>query len=242
MSRRTAVANWKMNVPGEGIDAFCDALSAIGQAPQIIIAPPFVYLHDLYRNGRKGGWTLAGQNCSDKASGALTGEVSAAMLRDCGATHVIVGHSERRALFGEDDSLIGRKLQAAVDAGMTPLLCIGEDEQTREKGETATLLRRQITTAFAALRAIPAMLVAYEPVWAVGTGRNASPEMVRDTHGEIRRVLSESAGGHLPILYGGSVTAENAAGLAAVPEVSGFLVGGASLESSKFLQICQALG
>jgi len=237
---RYLIANWKMNLPPEGVERY---FASVGGADprdvELVIAPPFPYLTQVARCGE--GFSVAGQNCSDHESGAFTGEVSPAMLRECGAEYVILGHSERRRLFHEDDDLIARKLSLAIRAGLTPVLCIGEDLTVRDSGHVARHLADQIREAAVdALAGAKTVVVAYEPVWAIGTGRNASGAMVAETLIDIRQALWRfwpEFVARAPILYGGSVTPENVDDLVANGTIDGFLVGGASLDSRKFLAI-----
>ena len=236
------IANWKMNLPPEGVERYLATLS--GADPRdvdIVIAPPFPFLRHVVRCGE--GLSVAGQNCSDHASGAFTGEVSPRMLRECGVDAVILGHSERRHLFHESDALIARKLTLAIETGLEPILCIGEDLQVRDAGHVARFLADQIkATAVDALANAPEVVVAYEPVWAIGTGRNASGEMVAETLVDIRHALERFWPARTtPILYGGSVTPDNVQDLVANGTIDGFLVGGASLDSRKFLAIHAAM-
>lgn len=234
MRNRYAVANWKMNLPAEGISSYIEALRP-SSGIRMVIAPPFPYLQDL-----RGKVTLAGQNCADQRSGAFTGEVSPVMLRDCGAEFVILGHSERRTLFGETDALIARKLKLALEIGLTPILCIGEDQKVRDSGKAAIFVANQIKST--APEAPAEIVVAYEPIWAIGTGRNATGEMVAEMVAEIRAALARfwPAGSdeRTSILYGGSVTPENIGDLGEHGHIDGYLVGGACLHSSKFSIIC----
>src|SRR3954453_12109314 len=182
MPNRYLIANWKMNLPPEGIASYLDAINGA----DVLIAPPFVYLKDVAARFANTG----AQNCADQKSGAFTGEVSADMLRDCGARFVILGHSERRTIYGEDDALIARKLAMAIDAGLTPVLCIGENEQQRERGHAGAFCANQIrAAAVPQLENAKKVLVAYEPIWAIGTGRNATGPMVAEIVGEIRDAL-----------------------------------------------------
>ena len=234
------IANWKLNLPPEGLAAWMERVAAVdAREVALVVAPPFPYLRDVR------GLRVAGQNCNDHASGAFTGEVSPAMLRDCGAELVILGHSERRSLFHETDALIARKLALAIDTGLAPVLCIGEDLSVRESGQVAQFLADQIRmTAVDALERAPELVIAYEPVWAIGTGRNASGAMVAETLVEIRHALARfwpARHANAPILYGGSVTPDNVGDLVANGTIDGFLVGGASLDSGKFLAILAGL-
>jgi triosephosphate isomerase len=245
---RLLIANWKMNLPKEGLVPFVDAVaeSAQWKKTTLGIAPPFPFLPAVVetRERRGGKLLVGGQDCSEHPEGAFTGEVSASMLRLSGAAFVIVGHSERRTLHREDDALVARKVAAALKAGVRPLLCVGEDLGTRESGGTIALLTRQLAAVIEAVPDLPRDLwIAYEPVWAIGTGKNATPEMAAEAHQAIRAVVRERTGGKSEpaILYGGSVKGANAAALAAQSEVEGFLVGGASLDSGGFLEIGRAL-
>jgi triosephosphate isomerase (TIM) len=237
MPGRYAIANWKMNLPQEGIEAYFQRLRA-PQDARVVIAPPFPYLKQLAERA-----TLAGQNCADQASGPYTGEVSPSMLRDCGASFVILGHSERRIVFCESDAMIARKLALAIDTGLTPILCIGEDQKVRDAGEAAIFVANQIKlSAVPQLERAPEVLIAYEPIWAIGTGRNAKGAMVAEMVAEIRQALSRfwpARHKNAPILYGGSVTPDNIADLCDNGRVDGYLVGGASLDAVKFSAICE---
>jgi triosephosphate isomerase len=244
MSSRFLCANWKMNLPAESIRSFVTALGA-SSTVEVAIAPPFPFIHELREAIAAEGSAalIAAQNCSEQPSGAFTGEVSAAMLKSAGAAFVIVGHSERRALFGEDGALVGRKVARVLAEGLKPIFCVGEDQETRDRGETEALLDSQIVAAFGELAAPPAeLIVAYEPVWAIGTGRVATPEIAAGAHRVIRGVIQRIAPKcQVRILYGGSVTPDNAAALAAEEEIEGFLVGGASLDPGRFRGILDAL-
>ena len=243
MRTRYLIANWKMNLPPEGIDAYVDAMTAAdANGVQLVIAPPYPFLRDVAAKGA----VVAGQNCSDHDSGAYTGEVAPSMLRAAGATHVILGHSERRNLFHESDALIARKLALALQHGLKPVLCIGEDLRVRDAGHVSRFLAEQIkATAIPALDGAQDLVIAYEPVWAIGTGRNASGAMVAETLLEIRHALSRfwppRFSEETPILYGGSVTPDNVEDLVANGTIDGFLVGGASLDSGKFKAILGGL-
>lgn len=246
MMKRYLIANWKMNLPPEGIEPFMTAVKGRGQGgPETVVAPPFPYLREVV-SAAGPDLSVAGQNCGDHDKGAYTGEVSPGMLRECGAKYVILGHSERRQLYGETDAFIARKLSLATTSGLTPVLCIGEDLRTRDAGHVSRFLADQIKAAAAAdLTAAGGIVVAYEPIWAIGTGRNASGAMVADTVAQIRDSLArfwpDGISGGVPILYGGSVTPENVDDLVAHGRIDGFLVGGASLDSKKFLAIREGM-
>ncbi len=234
-----AVANWKMNKTRAEALAFRDAFSRRAAAlsgVEIAIAPAFPFLAEAADPG--GRWALSGQDCSGEKGGAFTGEVSSAMLASCGCRYVILGHSERRLRFGENTPLLSRKLARAREAGLTPVFCVGETLAEREAGATLDVLAAQLS-ALAEDPGGEALAVAYEPVWAIGTGCNAAPEQAEEAMRSIRRALAARTGG-LRLLYGGSVTPDNAAALAAQPSVNGFLVGGASLDPESFSRICLA--
>jgi len=239
MPNRYLVANWKLNLPPEGIEPYLQAVAgADSRDARIVVAPPYPYLRDIH------GVAAGGQNCAAQVSGAFTGEVSAAMLRDCGASFAIVGHSERRSIYGETDAMIARKLLLALESGLTPILCIGEDLRVREAGHVARFLADQVKAVAAEALERAEIVIAYEPIWAIGTGRNATGEMCAEACGDIRDALRRfwpSARHDAPLLYGGSVTPENVGDLVAKGAIDGFLVGGASLDSRKFLAIHGAM-
>ena len=216
-------------------------------AADCVVCPPFVYLADVARLLRDSTVALGAQNVCAEAQGAYTGEVSAAMLQDLGCTVVIVGHSERRALYGESDSLVARKFAAAQSRGLAPILCVGESLAEREAGQTTAVVARQLDAVLELVDAatLAGAVLAYEPVWAIGTGHNASPEQAQEVHAFIRgRIAARDAkiAGQVRILYGGSVKAGNAAELFAQPDVDGGLIGGASLKADEFLAIVAAAG
>lgn len=240
MAKRYLIANWKMNLPPEGVESY---LANVGGADPrdvtLVVAPPFPYLKHVAGCGE--GMCVAAQNCSDHESGAFTGEVAPSMLRDCGADYVLLGHSERRNLFSETDALIARKLSLAISKGLKPVLCIGEDLRVREADQVARFLADQIkATAMPELETADEVILAYEPIWAIGTGRNASGAMVAETILDIRHALERfwpAKFAQTSILYGGSVTPDNTPDLVEKGTIDGFLVGGASLDSRKFLAI-----
>jgi triosephosphate isomerase (TIM) len=212
---------------------------------EVVVCPPFVYLLDAARRLKESNIALGGQNVCAEPVGAFTGEVSAAMLKDVGCRYVIVGHSERRALFHEDDQLVARKFMAAQSQKLTPILCVGETLEQRERNETETVVARQLDAvlAVAGIAACSDAVVAYEPVWAIGTGKNATPDQAQAVHAFIRgRIAARDAkiAADLRILYGGSVKAANATELFEMPDVDGGLVGGASLRGDEFGKICAA--
>ena len=199
---------------------------------------PAVYLEQMQALMAQSGVALGAQDVSAQASGAYTGEVSAAMLQDFGVQYVIVGHSERRQYHGETDAVVAAKARAALDAGIVPIVCVGETLEQREAGETASVVGGQLAAVLAVLGADAARaVVAYEPVWAIGTGRTASPEQAQEVHASLRAQLAEAGAQDVPLLYGGSMNAANAASLLAQPDVNGGLIGGASLKAADFLKI-----
>jgi triosephosphate isomerase len=240
MRKRYAVANWKMNLPPEGIDRYLERLPSHRDEVRVVLAPPFPYLRYVAERASVG---IAGQNCADQRSGAFTGEVSPLMLRDCGAQFVILGHSERRNLFGETDDQVARKLALAIEVGLSPILCVGESQSVRDAGKARIFVANQIrSTAVTALQSGADVIIAYEPIWAIGTGQNATGVMVAEMVGEIREALGRfwppPYAQNTSVLYGGSVTPENLADLRKNGRIDGYLVGGASLDSGKFAAIC----
>ena len=210
-----------------------------------VLCPPFVYLQEVGRLLRDSAFSLGAQDVCADAQGAFTGEVSATMLRDVGCAYVIVGHSERRLLYRESDQLIARKFGAAHGKGLVPILCVGEQLAEREAGRTHEVIARQLDVVLelCGAGALEQGVLAYEPVWAIGTGRNATPEQAQDVHAFIRgRIASRDAriAAATRVLYGGSVKASNAAELFAMPDVDGGLVGGASLKAEEFVAILAA--
>ncbi len=250
MRRRLVAGNWKMHGTRDSIgELLAGIVAGAGDidGADIAVCPPFAYL-DMVQS-RLDGTAIAwgGQNlCEQAGPGAFTGEVSAAMLRDFGCRYVIIGHSERRAIYGESDALVAEKCATALDGGLTPILCVGELLEERERGETEQVVGRQLDAVFARLgepKRLAGVVIAYEPVWAIGTGKTATPAQAQDVHEFIRRRIagldSAVAGGSV-ILYGGSVKAANAAELFAMADIDGGLIGGASLQAQEFLSICRA--
>jgi len=247
-ARRTLAGNWKMNLGlGEAQALYRGVADGAKGYPatRILIFPPFTALASLAQARRDGDPPIGAQNCHFETSGAFTGEVSAEQAKDSGAEYVLVGHSERRRLFCENDLLIRQKLTAAWRASLTPILCVGETMVERSRRETRDILSRQIRRALEGANPRAPLLVAYEPVWAIGTGVVATTDEVAEAHGWVREELNaagrDAGGGGTPVLYGGSVDAKNAGPLAQVPDVDGFLVGGASLKAATFLAIAGAL-
>jgi triosephosphate isomerase len=241
--------NWKMNGSLRESQALVAALraGAAGQsAAKMLLCPPYVYLPAVRDWLQGSSIALGGQNLADKAGvGAYTGEISGAMLRDVGCQYVIVGHSERRALYGETDAVVAAKFQVAQAVGLLPIVCVGETLEQREAGETSAVIDRQVAAVVdaAGVQAFANAVVAYEPVWAIGTGRTATPEQAQEVHAFIRgKVAARDAtiAAGLSILYGGSVKGSNAKALFAMADIDGGLVGGASLVATDFLEIFRA--
>ncbi len=223
----------------EGLDS--------GWNVEVLICPPFVYIDEASRLLEGTGIALGAQNLNPNPGGAHTGEVSAAMLADLGCSHVIVGHSERRAMYGDDDAVVAANFQAAQDAGLIPVLCVGESLAEREQGITDEVVREQLEAVLevAGADSFARAVVAYEPVWAIGTGKTATPEQAQDVHRTIRALIAarnDKIAVDLRILYGGSVKGSNARALFGMPDIDGGLIGGASLKAAEFLAICEAAG
>jgi len=239
-------ANWKMfKTVHEGV-VFVKELRALAKDVidvEIVVAPPFTAVHAVAEAARNTPIGVAGQNLHWEREGAFTGEVSARMLQEAGAEYVIIGHSERRRLFHDTDEAVHRKLGAALGARLTPIVCIGETLEERESNQTLDVLDRQIRHAFDALTGeqVASLVLAYEPVWAIGTGRNATPEQAGEAHAHIRSRIRQWFGGdaaeHCHVIYGGSVKPDNIQSLMLHPDVDGALVGGASLEVGAFYDI-----
>ena len=247
MRRKIVAGNWKMHGSRAENAALLEAVlgGLPTDAPGCVVCPPFVYLHEAARALRDSPVALGAQDVCAEAQGAYTGEVSAAMLRDVGCAYVIVGHSERRALYHEDDELVARKYAAALGKGLVPILCVGEQLAERESGISTQVVGRQLAAVvnLCGVQALAGGVLAYEPVWAIGTGRTASPEQAQQIHAYLREQVGRQdakIAGELRILYGGSVKAGNARELFAMPDVDGGLIGGASLKSDEFLAIVAA--
>jgi triosephosphate isomerase len=224
--------NWKMfKGPAETGD-FCRALRDAGppDGVDVVVCPPYTSLATAVQALAGTEIGVFAQNCHWEAEGAFTGEVSAPMLREVGVYGTLVGHSERRQFFGETDESVGRRVRACLEAGLHVIACVGETLAEREAGETGDVLRRQL----AVLEQDDNLVIAYEPVWAIGTGRTATPEMAQEAHESVKGLID------VPVLYGGSVKPDNAAELLAQPAVDGALVGGASLDVDSFAAICRA--
>lgn len=244
MSRPLVVGNWKMFGDRQMVASLVGAVAEAATARAdvaIAVCPPFPYLAQAAALLQGSAVRLGAQNLAVDAHGAFTGEVSGPMLSDVGCHYAIVGHSERRSLFDEDNALVARKFRAAEAAGLTPILCVGEQLAEREAGDTERVIAAQLDAVLALCgsQALAGAVIAYEPVWAIGTGKVATPDQAQAVHRFIRARVSH--GGVAPtLLYGGSVKPDNAAGLFAQPDVDGGLIGGASLVADHFLSICDA--
>jgi len=246
MMRKWIVAgNWKMNNSiAESVRLATEIKQGVSGLTngQVVVAPPFTALQSVNDVLRGSAVALAAQNMYFENKGAYTGEVSPLMLRDAGCSYVLVGHSERRKYFLESDELVNAKALSALAAGLRPIICVGETEAERNKGVTESVVGRQVRAALAgvAVEKLPEIVIAYEPVWAIGTGKVATPEQAEDVHDFIRRLMVEIYGcvaEDVRILYGGSVTKDNIAELIAMKDIDGALVGGASLQAAGFLGI-----
>jgi triosephosphate isomerase len=246
MRKKLIAANWKMyKTPDQTREFFREFLPMVSghDRDEIVVCPPDIDLPAALESANGSNLSIGAQNVHWKAEGAFTGETSAPMLLALGVTHVIVGHSERRQYFCETDDTVNLRLKAALEAGLTPICCVGEVLEEREAGSTDDVLRRQCVRAFHAVSSKKAskLVVAYEPVWAIGTGKTATPEMAAEAHAVIRReaaeIFGEEFASRLRILYGGSVKPENASALMAQEEIDGALVGGASLHPKSFAAI-----
>jgi triosephosphate isomerase len=253
--RKIVAGNWKMNLDRSRATELTEAVVGRSQEAggvELVLCPPGVYLGavgaalKIVDGTSPSGVALGGQNMHDKASGAFTGEVAPPMLVDLGCRYVILGHSERRSLFGETDAIVNAKTKAALAAGLTPIVCVGESLEEREGGRTQAVVTAQVKGSLAGLSPsdLERIVVAYEPVWAIGTGKVATPAQAQEVHALIRGLLGSMASpdvaGRVRIQYGGSVKPDNAADLAAQPDIDGALVGGASLKADDFLGIAAA--
>ncbi|WP_018692930.1 triose-phosphate isomerase [Algicola sagamiensis] len=241
MSVRTryVIANWKMNGHRDLVSAFNQTFANYQGDTKVIVCPPFTLLGSNWDEQIK----LGAQNMSEHAQGAYTGEVSSDMLKELQVSYVIIGHSERRALYGESDQLVADKVQSAINNNLMPVLCVGETDEQREAGETFHVVKKQISTVIEKIGtdALTKVIIAYEPIWAIGTGKTATPAQAQDVHQAIRAYIAESnsnAASQISLLYGGSVNADNCSELFEQKDIDGGLVGGASLKPEDFHKIC----
>lgn len=246
MRNRLVVANWKMNGSFAANAAWTKAFFALGKFEcEAAVCAPHVYLMQMSEQLKGSALALGAEDVSEYAEGAYTGEVSPAMLADVGCRYVIVGHSERRALFGDTDERVAQKAKAALAAGLTPIVCVGETLAERESSQTIRVVARQLAAVIKEVGAadFERCVIAYEPVWAIGTGKSATPEIAQQVHAALRTELalhSRDLAEKVRILYGGSVKPGNAAALFAMPDIDGGLIGGASLKAEDFYAICTA--
>ncbi len=248
MRRPIIAGNWKMyGTPGEAAQAVQRLGRILGRTkdPEVVVCPPFVALHAVYQVIESSRIRLGAQDMFWEREGAYTGEISAYMLREIGCNYVIVGHSERRALFGETNETVARKIRAALDFHLTPIVCVGERLEDREGNRTEAVVEDHVSGALAGLdqEELDRIVIAYEPVWAIGTGKTATPKQANEVHLFIRNWLKEHHGevaaSGMRILYGGSVKPENVSTLMSQPDIDGALVGGASLDADSFASIVQ---
>ena len=246
MRKKVIAANWKMyKNPDQTLAFFRDFLPLVSghDRDEIVVCPPFLDLRAALDATKGSNVVIGAQNVHWKEEGAFTGEISVGQLQAIGVDHVIIGHSERRQYFGETDDTVNLRLKTALEAGFTPICCVGEVLEEREAGATDDVLRRQCMRAFHAISAKKAakLIIAYEPVWAIGTGKTATPEIAAEAHAVIRKeatgIFGEQFAAQLRILYGGSVKPDNASALMAQEEIDGALVGGASLDPKSFAAI-----
>ena len=251
MRKPFVAGNWKMNTDGNSSVSLakaiaCGSSNIVGRSVSVAVFPPFNYLTSVFKALNKSNIALGAQDFYFEPDGAFTGEISVAMLKDVGCNYALCGHSERRHVIGETDELINKKVDAAISGGILPILCVGELLNERKASQTNKVITRQIKKGLAGLNAekISAVTIAYEPVWAIGTGLTATPQQAQDAHKLIRNLLAEIYEARLSeeirILYGGSVKPENTAELMQQQDVDGVLVGGASLKADSFLSIIQA--
>lgn len=247
MRQTIVVGNWKMNGSKETVNTLIlgilEGMSDVES--QVIVCVPYPYLSQAESLATHSQLQIGAQNLNVNASGAFTGEVSVDMIKDFGAKHVIVGHSERRSLYGESDEIVAEKVQVAIDNGLTPLFCIGELLEDRQTGNTEKVVARQVNAVIkrVGIESFKNIVIAYEPVWAIGTGVTATPQQAQDTHAYIRELLAQSdksIAQSTSILYGGSMNPTNAEELIACKDIDGGLIGGASLKADDFLHICKA--
>ena len=247
MRRPLIAGNWKMNLDrAESVALAKQLMSASSDSADILVCPPSIYLDAVSSVVQGSAVAVGAQDVYFEASGAFTGEISTSMLRDIGCTFVILGHSERRHVIGETDDLINRKVHAALESGLTPILCVGEQLEEREAGRTMDVVGSQFSGSLAGLSAerMRGVVIAYEPVWAIGTGKTATPDQAQQVHDDLRKLIAEQynrgIADEVRILYGGSVKPANAGELLSQADIDGALVGGASLNADSFIDIINA--
>ncbi len=251
MRRMLVAGNWKLNgtlsTIEELVNGIKQGLDSVSGNCDVAVCPPALYLQHVQQLAAGSRLLLGAQNVCDQDEGAYTGEISAAMLNEFGCRYAIVGHSERRSLYGESDELVARRYAAAQRKGIIPILCVGELLEEREAGQTESVVGRQLDAVLASqgVDSFAKAVIAYEPVWAIGTGKTATPEQAQDVHAFIRdklAALNKTVAESVVIQYGGSVKGANAADLFSKQDIDGGLIGGASLQAEEFLKICQAAG
>lgn len=246
LKQKLVAGNWKMNGSKDLVESLLEALRKTdGLSCQLLVCPPFPYLYQAAEKLAGSGVALGAQDCAATAEGAYTGEVAASMLADLGVRYVLLGHSERRQYQQEDDALVLSKVRQALSQGLCPIVCVGETLEQRNAGQTEAVVLEQVKAVAGELTTeeFQQVVYAYEPVWAIGTGLSASPEQAQEVHALIRnslRALNKEGAERIQLLYGGSVKAENAASLFAMPDIDGGLIGGASLNADQFLAIGHA--
>lgn len=248
MRQSLIMGNWKMNGSRQDGQALAKALAeGLGSVPQeVAVCVPFVYLSDIRETLAGSPIALGAQNVADQSAGAYTGEVSAAMLADCGCKYALVGHSERRSYYGDTNQSVAKRFVEAQKQNITPVLCVGETLEEREQNRTFAVVDEQLDAVIdaAGIDAFLKAVIAYEPVWAIGTGKTATDDQAQEVHQYIRQRIaarSQNVADKVQILYGGSVKPDNAKALFAMPDIDGGLVGGASLDAKGFLQICHSV-
>jgi len=251
MRKKIAAGNWKMNtIPDEGkqlVKNIMDRISSLAPHQEVYFFPPFTHIASIAEITSRSNFYTGAQNCSQFEKGAYTGEISLSMLKAINANHVIIGHSERRSIFGENYETLKEKSSAVINAGMTLIFCCGETLEERENEQHYKVIDKQLSGSLTHLskEELKNVVIAYEPVWAIGTGKTASPEQAQDMHAYIRALLKEyydeTIAMNTSILYGGSVNAANAKELFGQPDIDGGLVGGASLKAEEFIEIIKAL-
>lgn len=244
MRKSLVAGNWKMHGTVQSVTELSESIKAVVvDNIEVLVCPSFPFLSLVADRLTGSQVALGAQNISEYAEGAYTGEVSGSMLAGLNCQYAIVGHSERRTIYGESNSDVANKFVASFESGVTPILCVGETLEQREAGTTLEVIAEQLQAVIdtAGIEKVCKAVVAYEPVWAIGTGKTATPEQAQDVHAAIRKQLGET-GDATRILYGGSVKASNAAEIFAKPDIDGALVGGASLKADEFIQICQQAG
>ena len=250
MRKPLVAGNWKLNGSKSSVQALVEGLlSGIGDvnSAEVVVCPPYVFIPGVAQQIGAAAISWGAQDVAKEESGAYTGEVSATMLKDYGCTYAIIGHSERRSYYGDTDDVVANKFAAAIKGGVKPILCVGELLEDREAGNTESVVEAQLKAVVdhCGIESFKDAVIAYEPVWAIGTGKTASPEQAQEVHAFIRgwvAALNTDVAAKIQILYGGSMKGANAAELLAQEDIDGGLIGGASLDASEFLTICKAAG